>query len=155
MITFLLSTLLKSDLKWLEYDQKKYIVSQNRYWRVTGGQLYTGLEKIKIVQYPRDFPDELSKFTKLFITLSPPCPAHAHVPSLYTQTFNFLQTAFVSWIDIIQTVQTHLSNIFLLFRQLIHLCLIDYYCLDSKTSLSNRILSYTQFRCLCLIYDHC
>ena len=30
-----------------------------------------GLEKIKIVQNPRDFPDELSKFTQLFI--SPLC----------------------------------------------------------------------------------
>ena len=79
-----------------------------------------GLNKIKIVQNPREFPDELSKFTRLLITQSAP-----------------LRMYLVSWIIIII------------------ICLIDFYCLDIKTSLSDRFLSYTQFRCLFLIYDYC
>ena len=46
--------------------------------------LNAGLEKIKIVQYPRDFPDELSKY---YAVVHYPLFPFAHVPSLCTPPF--------------------------------------------------------------------
>ena len=88
-----------------------------------GYQIPPGLEKIKIVQYPRDFPDELSKFTRLFITLS-------HHLRMYLVFAPHHLTAY----------KLPFSHGSLSFRQFRFICLIDFIVQTIHSALSNRLL---------------
>ena len=78
-------------------------------------------EKEKIVKNQRDFPDESSKLTRLFITLYPPLCMYQVFAPHHLSAYKLLS----------KTIKTLLSNRLSWFRKFRCYCLMDYYCLDS------------------------